>query len=472
MIREMNARADMDLLRDYLGNGSEETFRLLVDRHVDLVYSAALRQVWNPHLAQEITQAVFLVLLRKAPTLSPNTILAAWLYRTARFAAADALKAQRRRTKYEQEAARMKAEPHDSEPAWDSIAPLLDEAMAQLGEQDRAALLLRFFENKSLREVGAALGSNDDSAQKRVSRALAKLRDFFTRRGVVVPIGAIGSLLLGHAVQAAPAGIAASIASGAAAATLPPSTTTLIHSILKMILWKKIQTAATTTALLLLAAGTVTVVAQKTATNPNGAPPPPPAVLPAPAPAPPPQADRTTPIGALRFLAEALAAYDGPRVVESYFTPQPAEQHFIQAMARVVTAEGRLKKAVDARFGEQPMREALASRGAPLLSFYFGQDGLDDAKLQIEGDRATVTLPDAREPGKDNQLELRRTGALWQVYAGEANEQASKKAAMFDSIANAILGLSSQVDEGKFSQFSEVMRALRKGVGKATKPAA
>src|SRR2546426_6367740 len=127
----MDGHGDIDLLREYARNGSEEAFATLAARHVNLVYAAALRQVRDPHLAQEVTQATFLILVRKAAKLGPRTVLSAWLYRTARYAAADALKVRSRRLKYEQEAAHMEPDPAD--PTWDQVAPLLDEAVNQLG---------------------------------------------------------------------------------------------------------------------------------------------------------------------------------------------------------------------------------------------------------------------------------------------------------------------------------------------------
>ncbi|HZL13116.1 MAG TPA: sigma-70 family RNA polymerase sigma factor [Verrucomicrobiae bacterium] len=256
---------DLTLLREFARNNSEEAFATLVARHVNLVYSVALRSVRDAHLAEEITQAVFIILARKADSLGDKTILSGWLCRTARYASANALTIQRRRQHREQEAY-MQSILNETEPAetWNQIAPLLDGAMEKLGQKDHDALVLRFFENKTFAEVGATLGASEDAAKMRVNRALEKLRKIFTKRGVSSTTAIIAGTISANFVQAAPVALAktvtaVAIAKGAAASA---STLTLIKGALKIMAWTKAKIAVVTVAGILLAVGTTTVVVQ------------------------------------------------------------------------------------------------------------------------------------------------------------------------------------------------------------------
>jgi RNA polymerase sigma factor (sigma-70 family) len=217
MLVNMTAN-DLDLLRQFARDHSQAAFTVLVNRHVNLVYSAALRQVRSPQLAEEIAQSVFSDLARAAGRLNEATggapVLTAWLYQVTRRTAIDAIRKESRRRLREQiavEMTNMNATAND----WTHIEPLLDDAMAALDETDRSAILLRYFENKRLREVGEALGTNDDAAQKRVSRAVERLREFFSKRNVTIGAGGLAVLISANAVQSAPVGLAATISAAA-----------------------------------------------------------------------------------------------------------------------------------------------------------------------------------------------------------------------------------------------------------------
>jgi RNA polymerase sigma factor (sigma-70 family) len=213
---------DAELLACFAREDSQAAFTELVRRHLDLVYSAARRQVGSPQLAEEVAQAVFVDLTRAARRTIPAGPLAAWLLVVTRRTAIDAIRRESRRRVREQAAAELSVMNSSNDSPWPRIEPLLDEAMAALSDNDRSAIVLRYFENKSLREVGEALGASDDAAQKRVSRALEELRAFFSRRGIAVASAALAVDLSAHAVEAAP------LALGGAVAAATGSSATLV----------------------------------------------------------------------------------------------------------------------------------------------------------------------------------------------------------------------------------------------------
>ena len=257
---------DMDLVRQYAVSQSESAFAALVSRHANLVYSAALRQVRDPQLAEEITQAVFIILARKAASLNEKTILSGWLYRTACYASNSARKQENRRQKREQEAYMQSILQEDlADATWEQMSPLLEAAMLRLGQTDRDALVLRYFEGRSLNEVAIALGASEEAAKKRVNRALEKLQRYFSKHGVSSTTGIIAGELSSNSVHVAPVALAKSvtvvaIAKGAAASS---STLTITKGALKIMAWIKAKTAIVVGAGVLLAAGTMTVLVEK-----------------------------------------------------------------------------------------------------------------------------------------------------------------------------------------------------------------
>ena len=210
---------DAPLLQEYIGSGSEQAFGELVSRHIDVVYSAALRVAGrDAHLAQDVAQMVFTDLARKAGKLPRGVVLAGWLYRHSYFTACKAVRAERRRKAREQIAVEISAPEQEPGAAWEEIAPILDEAVNKLAPADQEAIVLRFFQKRDFRSIGQTLGVSEDTAQKRVSRALEKLHVTLKGRGAVLTRAALGAAIATGGTVATPAGLAVSITSTSLAA--------------------------------------------------------------------------------------------------------------------------------------------------------------------------------------------------------------------------------------------------------------
>jgi RNA polymerase sigma factor (sigma-70 family) len=250
--------SDIELLDAYAESRSEEAFGELVARHVDFIYSAAMRQLRNAHLAEEATQAAFIALSRKAGGLQQRTVVAGWLYRAVHFAALNLQRSEARRKHWEKVAAIMN-NPGENAPAnpddisKETALPHVDEALAELGEKDRTALMLRFLQQKSLRDVGDSLGTTEEAAKKRVSRALEKLRGLLARRGVVVPAAALAIGLSQLPVFAAPAALRASLSALGVETAIPAAT--LASAVLARMLLLRTKLIAACGGLVVLCAG-------------------------------------------------------------------------------------------------------------------------------------------------------------------------------------------------------------------------
>ena len=252
---------DMDLVREFARHNSEAAFTELVRRHIALVYSVARRCTGNDSDAQDVTQAVFIILARKAAGLRERTLLPGWLYETTRFTAARLLRTNVRRQQREQEAYMQSTlNEADTADVWEKLSPHLEDAMSKLAERDRALLVLRFYQNKSGPEAAALLGLREAAVHKRTARALEKLRKIFIQRGIALSTTVIAGAVMAYAVQAAPTALAAKVSLLAAkgAATTTPITA-LVKGTMKTMTWMKIKFPVAISAIVLVTGGLVTV---------------------------------------------------------------------------------------------------------------------------------------------------------------------------------------------------------------------
>ena len=246
---QVDDRTDQELLGAYARTGDEAAFSLVVHRYMDMVYSVALRIVCDNHLAEDVSQQVFLALAQRASSLDQHAVLAGWLHRTTHHISANIVRTEvRRRNRENQTAVANNLLARNWEPSWSTVAPHLDDALCELPQPDRDVLVLRYCQGLSAREIAQMLGTSSEAAQKRVTRALDRIRDAFTKRGIMVGTAALVGLMTDNALQAAPIGLAASLSAGALAHAA--SSAPLVSTGTKLIIMTTLQKTIVSTVIL------------------------------------------------------------------------------------------------------------------------------------------------------------------------------------------------------------------------------
>ena len=420
---------DGELLAQYFHEHREECFRALVERHSRMVYGCARRQVADHATAQDIAQAVFLLLVRKGSGLKRQTSIAGWLYRSTTLIARDTLKQSRRRGSREYEAMNPDHEPQPlKEPstdhgAWVELVDSLDASMDRLSEPDRNALLLRFFENRSLKEVAISLGLTEDTAQKRVSRSLQRLRRLLVQRGVAIPAATLASLVSAHGAPAIPASTHALLLSSGSAAAVPSlAVTTLLKTSLGSILMNQFKTVAIIALVALCATGGVATYARQT----RGKVPSKPMMV------------AETPLQLLNLLAESAAAYDGAKLSSAVHVIGQDRRQRLEALTQWVDSVGAFDRACRKAFGDTATEIALWKDSPPVLyRLDFGQENIADANQKVEGDTAMVNIQ--RKPGVWQFIRFEKVDGRWQINEEVVDDVASPSDAIKFSIQAPLL---------------------------------
>jgi RNA polymerase sigma factor (sigma-70 family) len=437
---------DRELLREYVERQSEKAFSELVARHVNLVYATALRVVGEPAAAQDVVQTVFILLARKAWTVRDGNALLGWLYRAAYRAALDAARSDQRRRQRETEAMILTEQNSTSPEAWEKLAPLLDEAMQRLNRAEQDAVLLRYFEGKTLRETGAALGVSEPAAQMRVSRALDKMRAHFARGGVTVAAGALATVLATNTGKAAPVDLAARVTGP----SLAGAGSSGIGATLLKILYMSTKTKVILAVVILTIIGTTITISLQSPDRPNAA------VLPVQLPAPkPPAVSASVTGGRPAILAgiEASAAVVGQKKLQTT-APAPSAKsanpgvvglnkgarqsldtaipeairlleaqdtvgfykEFVPADQRANLPPGMTVEQMDEAMRQDPTYQQQMDTILQLMRSIQGQTPVLDGV----GEKATYTIPNPPKPGP-TQMFFVKVDGLWYFHGFEDN---------------------------------------------------
>jgi len=363
---ETDGRDDQELLAEFL-SGSEPAFTTLVARHIDAVYSAALRQVRDPHTAADVTSAAFIVLSRKATSLDGRTVVSAWLHRTTRYIALKALRANQRRQKYEQQAADMEESlqsptTDETGEVWMEVAPLLDDGLARLTAKDHEVVVLRFFQNKTFPQIAALVGGTEEGARKRVHRGVDKLRRFLVGRGVSVPAALLTATLVARSVQPSPVGLLDSIGVVSRRATV----SALVVETLRMLQQRVWQQIAASLGALAAVLGVLFMALSPVFPVSTG-----------------------SPLQTLRLLTRSAENGDAERWSSLIHVSTFDEQQIRSVLVSNMVAQSKLRGLLVQGFG--PV--AYEASDFPRLLDDTPESQMRDAVERIDGDRATIHLP-------------------------------------------------------------------------------
>ena len=443
---------DWNLLQQYVQQGSRPAFDELFQRHVTLVYATALRDLGDPHLAQDVTQAVFIVLMRRAKNLSSKVVLPGWLFKVTRYAAADARKGRLRREHHERQAAAMKTVEQAGEPnaAWEQLMPFLNDAIAALPRPYRDAVVMNYLQGKSHREIAATQHITENSARQRLFRALARLRAHFQRKGLMFSQDVLGLALVTAAAQKAPVDLVQSPLFSA------PNTQVaqIVAGTLRRIYMNQLKIIATVSAFVLLFvfagiginrfafAGASSVAPAQTPSlaSTDAATAPPPATQPA-----------LDPRGVVLAAYNAALAGDSQAFIDLFDNPSMAQKSILRQVALVMHAAQNLNQAEIAKFGQNQARSLGNQTGIGVIA-----SDITKADEVINGDIAYVDLG-KQGPGK---VQLDKIGSDWKISSHTLDSFDPSLVQMIVYRLPEVDQIIQGVTDGKYTSPAQVRRAL------------